>query len=292
VKKKKLYPQKHFRSQRSLPEFDKLVVSGSRLEHYIGRISSVRPSAEAVARGVKKRKENALLRISPDSDSLRSSVARSRSKLQRLVYTNSFSYSDRNRVPIPPKFLTLTFQENILSVSDAYRYLTRFVASLNLHLSDIIEGGLKYVCVAEFQGRGAVHFHLIIFNLAFSHRIFSRIRPFWPTRFRLEALKRTPDVSRTCDYVLKYISKQSLSPLFFNKKRYSCSRGLFQPFVSRDAIFNHLAVSSLDSSPIRSYLVYLQTGYFNCNIYRIADGHRLKYSTLPPVPSKQNRGSE
>ena len=215
-----------------LPEFDKLVISGSRIDHFSGRLSIHRPSPEAIALGVQSRKLRLALNSPPDSLSLASSVARSRAKLTRLIYSNVFQYRDKHGIIIPPKFLTLTFRRNITSLTEANRYLTRFVASINKHLPDIISGGLKYVCVPEFQVRGAVHFHLVIFNLAFADRIFSRLRRFWPDRFELKTISRDSGVGHICDYIIKYITKQSQSPLFFNKALFLLSLSFPAPCLS------------------------------------------------------------
>lgn len=271
-----------------LPKFDKLVVSGSKIEHFWGYLSQVRLSPESIALGVAKRKAKASLGLPPDDVSLASSVARARAKLTRLVYANSYRYYDSHGVVIPPKFLTLTFKENISGLSDANRFLKRFIRSVNGHFK--VE--LAYVCVPEFQLRGAVHFHLIIFNLPFADKIFSRLRRFWPDRFELKTISRVSPVSLVNNYVLKYVSKQTYDSRFFNKKRYSCSRFLFQPLVSRDPVFNHFAMSSVGDFRCASYPLYLYSGILYANIYMLPDGVGLKYKFLPPAPFQSNRGSQ
>lgn len=278
----------------SLPEFNKLVISGSRIEHFQGNLSLIRAKPESIAFGVAMRRWRAFnepLRV-PSELSLVSSVRRSRSKLTRLIYANSWQYRDKRRVPIPPKFLTLTFQQNITSLSDANKYLTRFIRSVNLNFASLLVEPLKYVCVPEFQERGAVHFHLVIFNLPFADRIFSRLRQFWPDRFELKTIARTSGVGYVSDYVIKYISKQTYDSRFFNKKRYSVSRFLLVPLVSHEPIFNHLATRSVSGFNSRCYTLALPIGVLFCNVYLLPEGWRLKYKYLPDAPFKSNRGSE
>ena len=94
------------------------------------------------------------------------------------------------------------------------------------------------------------------------------------------------------DYLIKYVTKQTYDSRFFNKKRYSVSRFLLSPLVSRDPVFNHLAVRSVSGFNSRYYSLVLPIGLLFCNVYLLPDGFRLKYKFLPPAPFKLSRGSE
>lgn len=274
------------------PEFDKLVVSGSRVEHLQGRLSVARPSAEAIRLGVLSRKLKQSSGLPPSEQSLLTSVARSRSKLTRLIHANSWVYRDSHGVVIPPKFLTLTFHKNIASLSEANIYLTKFIRQVNSYFAFCLPVKLKYVCVPEFQERGAIHYHLVLFNLPFADRIFTKLRKFWPDRFELKAISRQGGVSYISDYLIKYLTKQSLDARFFNKKRYSVSRGVILPFVSRDALYNHLVVDLVKSYSVKYYGLSLQTGFLHYNLYKLPDGSRSLDKLVRKVLSKTNRGSE
>jgi len=270
------------------------VVSGSRIEHFTGNLARIDPDPACVAFGIAMRRWKAFnepLRV-PSDESLLASTRRSRSKLTRLIYANSWQYRDLRGVLIPPKFLTLTFKENITSLSEANRYLTKFVRSVNLSFKSTLVQPLKYVCVPEFQERGAVHFHMVIFNFPFADKVFSRLRCFWPNRFELKTISRNSGVGYVSDYLIKYVTKQTYDSRFFNKKRYSVSRFLLSPLVSRDPVFNHLAVRSVSGFNSRYYSLVLPIGLLFCNVYLLPDGFRLKYKFLPPAPFKLSRGSE
>ena len=60
-------------------------------------------------------------------------------------------------------FLTLTFSDNITNISYAFREFSKYIQRLNYALGF----NLKYVAVPQFQERGAVHFHVILFNFPF-----------------------------------------------------------------------------------------------------------------------------
>lgn len=74
-------------------------------------------------------------------------VNRSKFQLQNLVKSNMESFKT---------FITLTFEENITDIKSANKKFHIFRRNLKRLKPD-----LKYVCVPEFQKRGAVHYHLM-----------------------------------------------------------------------------------------------------------------------------------
>ena len=77
---------------------------------------------------------------------------RARTNLRRLINCNIESDS---------KFLTLTFKDNITDLDFANNEFKKFIKRLNYHFKI----KLKYSCVIEFQKRGAIHYHCILYNL-------------------------------------------------------------------------------------------------------------------------------
>lgn len=61
------------------------------------------------------------------------------------------------------KFLTLTFKKNVKDLTFANYEFKKFIQKLKYNYKNF-----KYVCVVEFQGRGAVHYHLV-HNLGYVH---------------------------------------------------------------------------------------------------------------------------
>lgn len=74
-------------------------------------------------------------------------ILRSRFELHRLVKTNIKDFIT---------FITLTFRDNIFDISFANKKFKTWITRIRELKKDF-----KYVCVPEFQKRGAVHYHLL-----------------------------------------------------------------------------------------------------------------------------------
>jgi len=75
------------------------------------------------------------------------SIIRSKIECQRLAKANISSWKT---------FITLTFSDNVTSIEDAnkrFRYFTDKVRR--------VKKDFKYLCITEFQKRGAIHYHLL-----------------------------------------------------------------------------------------------------------------------------------
>jgi len=80
-------------------------------------------------------------------------VERSRSSFVRLVSSNL----DR---AYPPAFLTLTMRD-VVTLREGWRAFTLFAQRAKYYF----KGAVDFVAVPEFQERGAVHFHCIVWGL-------------------------------------------------------------------------------------------------------------------------------
>jgi len=74
-------------------------------------------------------------------------LSRSRNLMIDLAYSNYDKWHS---------FITLTFAENVTDVSFANREFNKWVSMIKRDFPDFV-----YLCVPEFQKRGAVHYHLI-----------------------------------------------------------------------------------------------------------------------------------
>lgn len=134
-----------------------------------------------------------------------SATYRAKSKIMRLIHGNQYVYPEK------PTFLTLTFAENITDIKYANKQFTNFIK----RMSRRIDKQLRYVAVHEFQKRGAIHYHIIIFNLPFiQHKEIAKI---WGYGFI--------DIEKVNDaglpfYMTKYISKSFSDPRCKGVKRY------------------------------------------------------------------------
>ena len=151
------------------------------------------------------------------------SIKRTKRTIRELVNCNFHnSYSS---------FLTLTFKDNITDYDIAFNFWKRFKQKVEYHYKI----KLSYLGVVEFQKRGAIHFHICLFNVPYLEH--SRLYGMWnsvcPGGVYIERVN-----TDTCDnvgaYVTKYITKDSEA--FFDneykgKKRYFSSRNLNKPIV-------------------------------------------------------------
>jgi hypothetical protein len=119
------------------------------------------------------------------------------------------------------RLLTLTFRENIQDIDVAWKCFKEFARLMRKRWRNF-----QYVCVPEYQKRGAVHFHVAI--RGYYHA--NTVRAIWnralagysgniditSPRFTNKDLRNSKSVSR---YISKYISKDD--SVEFNRRRYS-----------------------------------------------------------------------
>ena len=208
----------------------KLIISGSVLELYDYQSPVFYGSKkEKIIKVNKEKKKREKSEISP------SSVYRAKANLRRLITTNGWAWQDENGRKYMPMFLTFTFKENITDLKTAHKKFTNFIQRFNYLVNENKEVNLKYVCVPEFQKRGAVHYHSIFFNLLkLSVPKLKKIKATWGQgSYRLEKIT---DIKKMIIYVAKYITKQMADERFFGQKKYFASKDLLKPVIVRDEV--------------------------------------------------------
>lgn len=231
----------------------KAVISGSTIEvlafydpGIVGTSAKIFSAEQLAERKRLKELYNSGIEI-PDPEKTAPSVRRCRSELRRIILANAYAWKDKNGNRIPAKFLTLTFKQNIQDLKSANYYLTKYIQRLNYQFRNHLAESLKYVCVSEFQNRGAVHYHLVLFNFPFVDRVYTKLRDVWGgDRIHLETIQRRQSISHIISYVSKYITKQTADGRFWGQKRYFASRGLTAPIVLRDDIAIELLVQRVE----------------------------------------------
>jgi hypothetical protein len=89
---------------------------------------------------------------------------------------------------------------------------------------------LKYAVVIEFQKRGAIHFHVLFFNLPYiDQNILAKL---WGKGFI--KINKIDNVKNIGSYVTKYMSKDFGDSRLCGQKSYFTSRGLKKPFITYD----------------------------------------------------------
>ena len=142
-------------------------------------------------------------------DNRTKTATRARRHVRRVINAN----------PQLNKFLTLTHAENMTDIDLAHKGLDIFLKRVKR-----LFPRFAYVCVTEFQKRGAVHFHLLC-NLPFVDvKVLEKI---WGHGFI--KLNRIDNVDNVGAYVTKYMTKESMDERLIGYRSHSMSRGLNQP---------------------------------------------------------------
>jgi hypothetical protein len=136
------------------------------------------------------------------------SAYRATNKIQLLIQGNMFNHQEEI-----PKFLTLTFRENITELKKANKLFRHFIKRLNRKCKKTI----RYVAVPEFQKRGAVHYHLLIFNLPYIKAEVIEQQIWKNGIINLRACYRTKGLFY---YLTKYMVKSFSDPRCKGEKRY------------------------------------------------------------------------
>lgn len=142
---------------------------------------------------------------------LKKSIQRAKTMIRRKV-----------KEMMADRMLTLTFRENVTDINVAWNCFHYFAKLLRKEFPDF-----QYVCVPEYQKRGAVHFHIAIKG----YKNYNFVRKLWKravgqfdgnidiTDSRKAADKNSWNPRRIANYIAKYISKTEQAE--FNRRRYS-----------------------------------------------------------------------
>jgi len=155
---------------------------------------------------------------------------RARTNLRRLINCNIESDS---------KFLTLTFKDNITDLDFANKEFKKFIMRLNYNFKIKV----KYSCVVEFQKRGAIHYHVVLYNLNGKVDL-NKLSEIWGNGFiKLNKIKGVDNVGA---YVCKYMTKSDDDRLK-GKKMYFNSRNLNKPAEIKEPELVDALVGSLQA---------------------------------------------
>jgi len=152
-------------------------------------------------------------------------------KATRLINANCNAYPKTKREYYPPVMLTLTTKENISDLSITSPMLTLFMKRFNYEISQgEKEAQLKYVAIPEWQKRGAVHYHIALFNMPYVKQ--QKLSDIWGQGYIW--VSRSDRVRDLGHYLTKYMTKGFDDPRFEGHRRYSPSAGLYRPVVVYD----------------------------------------------------------
>jgi len=143
-----------------------------------------------------------------------------RQTLRRIVTTNASLSGEL------PKFVTFTFAKNVSSLPEANRLWRLFCKRLRYAL-----GAFRYVAVVEFQKRGAVHYHVLYFDMPFVANLKPKLAALWGHgHVKAVAVSHVRNLGA---YVSKYLQKDLVDSRLAGNKAFFCSKGLPRPVVVR-----------------------------------------------------------
>jgi hypothetical protein len=194
------------------------------------------------------------------------SLQQTKRALRNVLQSNGWQYLNDQGKPCIPLFITLTFRENVKDLSVAHREFKIFVQRFNFRFHGRDKANIRYLAVPEFQKRGAVHYHVIFFNLSFIKNIYDEINALWGNGFTLVETVKT--LSHLVNYVAKYITAEALDERLAGRKRFFTSKGLNKPLEIRDEKIVEDLLAQLPRENIRYKNMYLgndgqQTEYVN-----------------------------
>lgn len=142
-------------------------------------------------------------RIEKDMLNLKTSLNRSQKHLKRLINANIGAWGTEKA-----KFITLTFKSNIKKHETANPEFRKFIKRLNYFVFKDKKNRLKYTCCIERQTRGALHYHVVFYNLPYVKQ--KDLLKVWQKGKYGGSLcvNAIDDVDNVGVYVSKYITKE------------------------------------------------------------------------------------
>lgn len=172
-----------------------------------------------------KTKENKLKEIDIKN------INRAKFEIQRLTKANIDEFKT---------FITLTFEENIKEIEQANKQFHSFTTYIKKLKNDF-----KYICVPEFQKRGAVHYHLLT-NIDYTDftllskeekKLWNKSTKTWQVGRNIKGWNKGYTLAKglagieVIGYITKYITKD-IDNRLWGKRRYLHSRNLITPKIS------------------------------------------------------------
>ena len=199
-------------------------------------------------------------------DSRERSLKRAKANLRRLINANV----GRHGKEFTAKFLTLTFKENIQDIEQANYEFKKFIKRLNYKLYKTKKANLKYTCVVEFQKRGAIHYHVIIYNMPYVKA--NDIAKVWGNGFI--KINKIDDIDNVGAYVAEYLGqaekgqgKNIEDDRLRGQKSYFSSHGLLKSVEITDKeVVEQVGAVLLNQEPI--YSVTYENEYLGNVVYK------------------------
>jgi len=250
----KVVNQKIIRSSTS-----RLVVSGNRFELYV-YTSPYHYNFPPLKRGFRGQNLGVVSSKSEvDIKRRESNLQACRQRIRRLVQSNAGYHGQIT------KFVTFTFKENVQDLAYANAEFGKFIKRLNYDF--VIKS--KYLAVVEFQKRGAIHYHVLFFNVPYMDYIAKKMQKIWGYgNVDVRAISHIENIGA---YITKYLQKEVFDIRLSREKAFFCSKGLLQPFEikKQSSIDMYLKSCKLDVITDKKYRssyygdINYKTGFLN-----------------------------
>ena len=174
-----------------------------------------------------------------------------RERVDGLFWSNINKHCPRTS----PKFVTVTFKENVQDISKAYHEFKKFIQRFNRHAGKAFNvKNLEYLATLEFQDgtrkkdlkekyeskgqnfysvdhMGCIHFHMIFFNLPFIEK--EKLAELWGNGFvniqSCRAGRKGKKEGEMLSELVKYITCSDFDLRVMGQKIFTSSKGLNKP---------------------------------------------------------------
>jgi len=160
-----------------------------------------------------------------------------------------------------PVLASFTYRENMEELTQGRKDFNAFAKLAK----NTFGAQFRYICVAEFQRRGAVHFHALLWGVPASvvagERVTRMVAALWGRGF--VDLVSTDGNIRLATYLSKYMSKMFIDSRLANRKAYIASRNILRPKIDRDALLAPYFHGGLAEYPDLSTATVLRESEYN-----------------------------
>ena len=201
-------------------------------------------------------------------------ITRSKLQCQRIAKANMEYWET---------FITLTFADNVTDLDAANKRFRYFVDKIRRVKKDF-----RYICVPEFQERGAVHYHLLT-NISINDKLmyeqednpkYKHIK-YWSEGFsRIDNVKG--DIKKIIGYISKYMTKE-IDNRLYGRRRFFYSQNCIVPRVSYIDSVEKIDLDFLNKKIQDKELIY-QNEYLN--IYDKTTVQYLEYQLSDSIVSQ------
>lgn len=164
-------------------------------------------------------------RTNSDPNNMQKSRSRSQAVIKRLILENFNKWIDASGEYFRTKFVTLTFKANMQDLDYAHREFMLFMKRLNYAIYDTKKAIIQYLAVIEFQKRGAIHYHILFFNVPYKKDLYETISDLWKHN-GFSFISTARNASLAANYMTKYVVKAIGDKRLDERKRYLRSRNL------------------------------------------------------------------